>query len=102
MTIKAGFDLAELDPIATPLHHTITPANVDIVAIGRLDHDITGPVPTGAVQIPEGAPTLLRQVLITSHHRRTGDAQLPPLARFYLAAFLVQNSGLQMLAGLAD
>ena len=45
MAIKPGFDFSELDTIASSFDHAVAAPQVGVIAVWRLDHDVTGLVP---------------------------------------------------------
>src|SRR5437870_4313976 len=103
MAIQACLDLPQLDAISAPFDHAVAASQIRVIAVGRLDNDITGLVPaaSGSVLV-KGARRLVGERPVALHYAAAGDQELSLFAAANVAPVGLHDSSLQMRGDLAD
>src|SRR6185312_12437357 len=103
MAIQSCFDFSQLDTIAPSFDHAVAAPQIGVIAVRRLDNDVTGLVPPAAgLVLVKRAIGLLGQRPVALHDAAASDAKFSLVAPRDLATGLVENPSFEMRTHLAD
>src|SRR5580693_900075 len=102
MAIQSTLDVIQLNSVAAPLDHAVTPADIyePLLRVGA--NDIAGAIPEHTVANAKCGAVFIRAVPVAPKHRFPGNIQNAFTTRGNLAPLRIQHRRRTMRAGPAD
>src|SRR5437867_12270553 len=102
MQVQRPLDLAQLDAVASPLHHPVPAADIREPLDWIPPDDVPGVVPAHSIELEKDRDRFLRTVPVAGEHRRPTDVQQTFFTWRHRTPVVVQHEGAAVGAGKAD